>query len=60
MVALIRKSSSKKYIPEIEISGGVNLQTAKKFSKLNADRISIGMITPSSPALDLTLEIAIT
>ncbi|GHT77203.1 hypothetical protein AGMMS50222_10590 [Endomicrobiia bacterium] len=59
MIDLIRKSSAKKYSPEIEISGGVNLETAKKFSKLDAERISVGMITHSSPALDLTLEITI-
>ncbi|MDR0800067.1 MAG: carboxylating nicotinate-nucleotide diphosphorylase [Endomicrobium sp.] len=59
MIALIRKNSAKEYKPEIEISGGVNLKTAKKFAKLDADRISIGMITHSSPALDVTLEITI-
>jgi nicotinate-nucleotide pyrophosphorylase (carboxylating) len=59
MIALIRNASAKRYNPEIEISGGVNLQTAEKFSKLNADRISVGMITHSSPALDVTLEITI-
>jgi nicotinate-nucleotide pyrophosphorylase (carboxylating) len=59
MIALIRKSSKKGYIPEIEISGGVNLKTVRKFARLNADRISIGMITHSSSALDVTLEITI-
>jgi nicotinate-nucleotide pyrophosphorylase len=59
MIDLIRKSSTKEYKPEIEISGGVNLKTAKKFARLDADRISIGMITHSSSALDVTLEITI-
>lgn len=59
MIAFIRKSSTKGYNPEIEISGGVNLKTARKFSRLDADRISVGMITHSSSALDLTLEITI-
>jgi nicotinate-nucleotide pyrophosphorylase (carboxylating) len=59
MIALIRKNSKKGYNPEIEISGEINLKTARKFARLNADRISIGMITHSSSALDLTLEITI-
>ncbi|OEG69419.1 hypothetical protein ATZ36_09670, partial [Candidatus Endomicrobiellum trichonymphae] len=59
MIDLIRKSSRKEYKPEIEISGGVNLKTAKKFARLDVDRISIGMITHSSSALDVTLEITI-
>jgi nicotinate-nucleotide pyrophosphorylase (carboxylating) len=57
MIELIRKSSTKEYRPEIEISGGINLKTAKKFARLDADRISIGMITHSLSALDVTLEI---
>jgi nicotinate-nucleotide pyrophosphorylase (carboxylating) len=59
MIALIRKSSTKGYNPEIEISGGVNLKIARKLARLDADRISIGMITHSSSALDVTLEITI-
>jgi nicotinate-nucleotide pyrophosphorylase (carboxylating) len=59
MINLIRKNSTKEYKPEIEISGGVNLKTAKKFARLEVDRISVGMITHSSYALDITLEIAI-
>lgn len=59
MVELIRKSSTASYKPEIEISGGVNHKTAKKFARLGIERISIGMITHSAPALDITLEITI-
>lgn len=59
MVSLIRKSSTKDYKPEIEISGGVNHKSIKQFSKLGIERISIGMITHSAPALDITLEISI-
>jgi nicotinate-nucleotide pyrophosphorylase len=59
LIDLIRKNCTGFYRPEIEISGGMNLDTAKQFAKLDADRISIGMITHSSPALDLTLEITI-
>lgn len=59
MVDLIRKNSDKKYKPEIEISGGINKDTASKYAKLGADRISIGRMTHSAPALDITLEISI-
>jgi nicotinate-nucleotide pyrophosphorylase (carboxylating) len=59
MISVIRKSSTQDYKPEIEISGGVNAQTVKEFAKLDIDRISIGMITHSAPALDVTLEMSI-
>jgi len=60
MIVLIREYSNEKYKPEIEISGGVNIKTVKEFAKLDIDRISVGMITHSSPVLDLTLEITVT
>lgn len=59
MIDVIRKSSTKDYSPEIEISGNVNFQAIKEFAKLDIDRISIGMITHSAPALDVSLEVAI-
>ena len=59
MIKLIRDNSNAKYKPEIEISGGVNLKTARNFSKLDIDRISIGMLTHSVSALDLSLEVII-
>ncbi|MDR3274638.1 MAG: carboxylating nicotinate-nucleotide diphosphorylase [Endomicrobium sp.] len=59
LINVIRKNSAKEYKPEIEISGGVNLKTVKTFAKLDVDRISIGMLTHSSAALDTTLEITI-
>jgi nicotinate-nucleotide pyrophosphorylase (carboxylating) len=59
MIDIIRKSSTKQYKPEIEISGGITPKTAKEFSKLDVDRISVGMITHSSQALDITLEVTI-
>jgi nicotinate-nucleotide pyrophosphorylase (carboxylating) len=59
MIDVIRKNSTKDYKPEIEISGNVNFQTIKEFAKLDVDRISIGMITHSVPALDVSLEVTI-
>ena len=47
---------AKKYY-ETEASGNINLKTVKNISKTGVDRISIGSITHSAPALDLKLEI---
>jgi nicotinate-nucleotide pyrophosphorylase (carboxylating) len=52
--ALIRSRAS---APKIEISGGVNLKNVRSLAKLNPDRISVGCLTHSAPALDLSLEI---
>lgn len=40
-----------------EISGGVGLDTIGRLAKLGADRISIGRLTHSAPALDLGLDL---
>jgi nicotinate-nucleotide pyrophosphorylase (carboxylating) len=42
---------------EIEISGGVDLTTVRKLARLDPDRISVGRLTHSAPALDMSLEI---
>ena len=46
---------AKKYY-ETEASGNVNLKTIKKISASGVDRISIGSITHSVPAVDFKLE----
>jgi len=46
---------SKKYY-ETEASGGVNLKNVKKIAKTGVDRISIGSLTHSAPAVDLKIE----
>lgn len=60
--ALLKKSiaSIRKALPkcEIEISGGVTLKTVRALAKLGPDSISIGRLTHSAPALDLSLEVA--
>ncbi len=53
-ILLIRASSKK---IQIEISGGVNLQNVRALAQLGPDRISIGRITHSAPALDMSLEV---
>ena len=47
---------AKKYY-ETEASGNVNLKTVKKIAATGVDRISIGSITHSVPAIDFKLEI---
>jgi len=47
---------AKKYY-ETEASGNINLKTAKKIAATGVDRISIGSITHSVPAIDFKLEI---
>ena len=47
---------AKKY-HETEASGNVNLKTIKSIAATGVDRISIGSITHSAPAIDLKLEI---
>jgi len=42
---------------ETEASGNINLKTAKKIASTGVDRISIGSITHSVPAIDFKLEI---
>ena len=54
MVSAMQKKSKK---PRLEISGGVNLKTVRKFAELGVDMISIGALTHSAPALDISLEI---
>ena len=47
---------AKKYY-ETEASGNVNLKSVKKIAATGVDRISVGSITHSAPAVDLKLEI---
>lgn len=51
---LIRKNSKK---IKIEVSGGINLNNVKTFSKLDIDFISIGSLTHSVIAADIGLDV---
>jgi nicotinate-nucleotide pyrophosphorylase (carboxylating) len=42
----------------VEVSGGVNLANVRKIAATGPDRISIGALTHSAPAADLSLNIA--
>jgi nicotinate-nucleotide pyrophosphorylase (carboxylating) len=43
--------------PKIEISGGVNLKNIRKLALLGPDRISIGQLTHSARAMDISMDI---
>jgi nicotinate-nucleotide pyrophosphorylase (carboxylating) len=54
--ALAAKLGAKK-APDLEASGGINLETVRRVAETGVDRISVGWITHSSPALDLALDL---
>jgi nicotinate-nucleotide pyrophosphorylase (carboxylating) len=41
----------------IEVSGGINLETVRAFAEAGPDRISVGALTHSARAVDLSLEL---
>lgn len=43
--------------PEIEVSGGVRLDNVRAYAETQVDYISVGALTHSAPALDLSLEV---
>ncbi|MBI5240822.1 MAG: carboxylating nicotinate-nucleotide diphosphorylase [Elusimicrobia bacterium] len=53
-IGLIRKASPRTLI---EVSGGVGLEGLRRLARLGPDRISVGRITHSAPALDLGLDL---
>lgn len=42
---------------QLEASGGVNLQTVRAIAETGVDRVAVGAITHSAPALDIGLDI---
>ncbi len=42
---------------EVEASGGITLATARAFARTGVDRLSVGALTHSAPAVDLSLEV---
>jgi nicotinate-nucleotide pyrophosphorylase (carboxylating) len=43
--------------PQVEVSGGINLETARAYASTGVDFLSVGALTHSAPALDLSLEV---
>lgn len=44
-------------VPEIEVSGGVTLDTAAAYAAAGADFLSIGALTNQAPVLDMSLDL---
>ena len=42
----------------VEVSGGVTLETVSAYAEAGADVISLGALTHSAPAVDLSLELS--
>jgi len=55
--ALVRACRAAGGRPLIEASGGVTLRNVRAYAEAGADRIAIGALTHSAPALDLSLRI---
>ena len=53
----LRNRSGRKGQVELEASGGVTLETARLIAATGVERIAVGAITHSAPALDIGLEV---
>ena len=53
----LRDSAGKKGKLQLEASGGVTLETIRSIALTGVDRISVGAITHSAPALDIGLDV---
>jgi nicotinate-nucleotide pyrophosphorylase (carboxylating) len=52
-----RKRAGARRWPEVEVSGGITLKTARAYAATGVDYLSVGALTHSAPALNLSLEI---
>ncbi|HEX8916135.1 MAG TPA: carboxylating nicotinate-nucleotide diphosphorylase [Humisphaera sp.] len=55
----LRDAAGKKGTLELEASGGVTLETIRPIAMTGVERIAVGAITHSAPALDISLEIEV-
>jgi nicotinate-nucleotide pyrophosphorylase (carboxylating) len=53
----MRDLAGRKAQVELEASGGVTLETVRSIAATGVERIAVGAITHSAPALDISLEI---
>jgi nicotinate-nucleotide pyrophosphorylase (carboxylating) len=51
-----RRAGARRW-PEVEVSGGITLATARTYAETGVDYLSVGALTHSAPALNLSLEI---
>lgn len=54
----LRDAAGRRGQVELEASGGVSLETVRAVAETGVDRISVGALTHSAAALDLSLEVA--
>jgi nicotinate-nucleotide pyrophosphorylase (carboxylating) len=52
----VRMRNANGTTPLLEASGGVNLTTVRGIAETGVDRISVGALTHSAPALDIALD----
>lgn len=59
LVGWIRRECAKRgrTAPSLEVSGGVTLELIPRLARTGVDRISIGRLTHSAPALDMSLDV---
>lgn len=55
-IKIIRRAAPRM---EIEISGGVSLDAVARLARLGPDRISVGRLTHSAPAVDISMKLEI-
>jgi nicotinate-nucleotide pyrophosphorylase (carboxylating) len=53
----LRNKADKKGTIDLEASGGVTLETIRQIAQTGVDRIAVGAITHSAPALDISLDV---
>jgi nicotinate-nucleotide pyrophosphorylase (carboxylating) len=56
-VAEARRARGKKKRPLLEVSGGITLNNVRAYAEAGAERISVGALTHSAPALDMSCSI---
>jgi len=57
-VAEARRIRGDQATPELEVSGGMNLENIRRYAEAGVERISVGALTHSAPALDLSMRIS--
>ncbi|MDD3374921.1 MAG: carboxylating nicotinate-nucleotide diphosphorylase [Candidatus Omnitrophica bacterium] len=56
-VAFSKENKHKKGNPELEVSGGVNLENVRSYAQTGVDRISIGALTHTKKSINVSMEI---
>ncbi|HWE04848.1 MAG TPA: carboxylating nicotinate-nucleotide diphosphorylase [Tepidisphaeraceae bacterium] len=57
MAVDLRNKAGRKGAVDLEASGGVTLETIRRIAETGVERISVGAITHSAPALDISLDV---